>query len=309
MLEVDSLRTSVLLNIWQGDRSHAISRSIRSIINQTKQPFELVLVIDGPLEPEKLEVVNREIQAARFSCTLVELKERHGLALARNIGAAIVRGHLIAIHDADDVMHPDRLRLQIEAFRQTCSDIVLCQAFEFESESEIVDRVRITPVESTSLRTSLLRNNSITHSSVLICRDALVEAGGYKNVMGMEDYHLWLRLLQEEVTVTVLSDVLQSVSRDPDYLRRRRGLKFARSEFQIVRQLNASANGLQRLRNSLTVALRTILRIVPSRLLTLIYDHIRTRPSIAPQLTLDDFTGYRWVWRDNRLHCTQNSYR
>jgi len=306
MPEINALTTSVLLNVWQGDQSYAISRSIRSVINQSMQPSELVVVIDGPLDVDKLVLIHTELRTARFPYKIVELEERHGLSLARNIGFSVAQGQLVIVHDADDVMHVDRLRRQVEVFCRTGSSVIACQAFEFESGTELIDRIRTTPSDPSALRRSLLRNNSITHSSVLIRRRLFEEVGGYNKVTGMEDYELWLRLIQGGISITVMGEVLQAISRDPEYLTRRQGLRFLSSEIQILRRINAVPSTFRYLRNFLSVASRMALRLAPSRLMARSYNRLSIRQSVAPKFSLHNFSEFSWTWEKGQLHSSRS---
>ena len=88
-----------------------IEATIRSIVAQTYQPFEVIVVLDGP----DFEIAQL-FGAADFPAyvKLLELQDNVGVANARNKGIKISQGDYIALCDADDVWHPQKLEAQIQ---------------------------------------------------------------------------------------------------------------------------------------------------------------------------------------------------
>lgn len=96
------------------NRAALLGRAIRSVLDQTCQDFEIVVVNDGgatPALPSDPRV------------TLIEQTNR-GLASARNTGARVARGRYLAFLDDDDTIVPDRLEVAQEGLAH--ADIVVC---------------------------------------------------------------------------------------------------------------------------------------------------------------------------------------
>ncbi|HEY7309640.1 MAG TPA: glycosyltransferase [Gemmataceae bacterium] len=85
--------------------------AIRSVFAQTFSDWELILVDDGATE-ECLSVA-QSLQDPRVLFVRDDCRNR-GQAYRRNQIARIARGEYIAVMDADDVMHPERLARQVQ---------------------------------------------------------------------------------------------------------------------------------------------------------------------------------------------------
>ncbi|QDT07300.1 putative glycosyltransferase EpsJ [Rubripirellula lacrimiformis] len=84
-----------------------LAEAIRSCLEQTRQPNQIIVVDDGSTD-RTAEVA----ESFADSVTLIR-QPNNGAAAARNAGIAIATGDYIALLDADDLMTPDRIELQI----------------------------------------------------------------------------------------------------------------------------------------------------------------------------------------------------
>lgn len=102
--------------------------------------------------------------------------------MARNRGVEASTGRWIAILDADDVWHPDKLKQQLAVCHD--ADVVYTGVRLFGAVERVATTQHVGPEtmpRPTSAQTfaGLLQDNFITHSSVLIRRSAWERVGGY----------------------------------------------------------------------------------------------------------------------------------
>ncbi len=81
-----------------------IEGAVDSVLAQTYTNFELVIVNDGSTDDTA-----RIIGAYRDSRVRIVTQKNRGLAGARNTGIRVANGEYIALLDADDLWHPDKL--------------------------------------------------------------------------------------------------------------------------------------------------------------------------------------------------------
>jgi glycosyltransferase involved in cell wall biosynthesis len=93
------------------NRPKLLLRAIQSVLTQTYQQLEIVVVIDGP--DESTLAALSELKDSRIHP--VPLTKSVGGAEARNVGAREARGEWIALLDDDDEWLPEKLRAQVEA--------------------------------------------------------------------------------------------------------------------------------------------------------------------------------------------------
>src|SRR5687767_6042714 len=83
-----------------------LSEALDSVLNQTFQDFELIIVDDGSTDDTRKII---EEYAARETRIVSIVKANSGLADSLNVGVARARGRWVARLDADDVCEPERL--------------------------------------------------------------------------------------------------------------------------------------------------------------------------------------------------------
>ena len=103
-------KVSVIIPTY--NRAHLIGRSIQSVLNQTYQDFEIIIVDDG--STDDTEDVIRNFNDSRI--IYIRHKENKGPSAARNTGIKASKGEFIAFQDSDDEWFPEKLDKQIEAF-------------------------------------------------------------------------------------------------------------------------------------------------------------------------------------------------
>jgi glycosyltransferase involved in cell wall biosynthesis len=90
-------------------RPAMLKRAVLSVLQQSFQDFEVIVIIDGPDE----QTVRADIRSLDARIRVVSLAENVGLAEARNIGIRHARARWVALLDDDDEWLPDKLRLQV----------------------------------------------------------------------------------------------------------------------------------------------------------------------------------------------------
>lgn len=105
------------------NREKLIGRCLGSILNQTFQDFEIIVVDDCSAD-KTVEVVNNFTDSRVRTC--VKLEKNSGACFARNHGASLARGKYIAFQDSDDEWLPDKLEKQVKYLEEHDYDMVFC---------------------------------------------------------------------------------------------------------------------------------------------------------------------------------------
>lgn len=182
-------QVTVLMPVYNAARF--LREAIDSVLAQSFKDFELLVVDDGSID-DSVAIVNTYSDPR---IRLVELGRNRGLVAALNTGLDAAEGEFIARMDADDVMHPDRLAIQM-AYLSEHPDIDVVAAFveHINTRGEVMgawstDRATITEAQ---IRAMMPRTNCIAHPTVLM-RTTVVRRYRYQG--GIEDWDLWLRML------------------------------------------------------------------------------------------------------------------
>ncbi|MDD5304303.1 MAG: glycosyltransferase family A protein [Elusimicrobia bacterium] len=179
-----------------------LPRALASLAAQTMPDWECVVVDDGSTDGTADAVVGD----SRFR---VVRQAGAGLTAALRRGVSEARGTLIARLDADDVCLPDRLRRQSEELARRPEVVAIGCGVELVSESGSALGSHVYPSDHAALVASLdSLLTPIPHSTLMVRRDALESAGGYRAAfIKAQDYDL-LRRLSELGRLSSLSDVL-----------------------------------------------------------------------------------------------------
>lgn len=100
------------------NRSRLLNRAIRSVLNQTIDDFELVVVNDGSTD-ETRKIV-QSFNDPRI--VYIEHSENKGLNAARNTGFAASKGRLLSLLDDDDELVNTALQIAIDTFQKFASE-------------------------------------------------------------------------------------------------------------------------------------------------------------------------------------------
>ena len=108
--------------------------SITSILDQTFNDFEIILVNDGSTDNSLNECLNLAKQDSRIR---VFNKTNGGLSSARNYGIHKASGKYICFFDSDDFIHPQFLELLVNEIEKTGADVVFCDWLKFNNLDSI----------------------------------------------------------------------------------------------------------------------------------------------------------------------------
>jgi glycosyltransferase involved in cell wall biosynthesis len=166
--------------------------AVQSVLDQTVSPLEVIVVDDGSSDRTP-DVVRTYGSAVRY------LRQANaGLAAARNAGIGAARGAFIGLLDADDEWRRTFVESWHDVFAGTPgADVYYFAATPVDETGHPLPGVLGgPPLPPARLRRQLLRANFLIPSTVVMRREAVVEAGLFDPAFrhGCEDWELWLRL-------------------------------------------------------------------------------------------------------------------
>jgi len=171
-----------------------IAATLDSVLAQTLQNFEIIVVNDGSPDSEQLE----KVLEPYWSRITYLRQENQGLASARNTGIRASRGAYIAPLDADDLWHPDHLAAQLAVLEADPTiDMVYADARIFGNAIEAGRTVmELSPSRGTVTFERLVTRECVVHVCVcLIRREILFRVGLFDpELRRTEDIDLWLRI-------------------------------------------------------------------------------------------------------------------
>jgi len=186
----ETRRVSVIIPVY--NRQHTVKRAVDSVLGQSVQPEEVIVVDDGSTDKtsEMLESYGDTIRC-------IILTDNKGVSRARNVGLKHAMSEWIAFLDSDDAWYRDKLKNQIEYLKRYPFYEIL-QSHEIW----IRDGVRVNGCKHHKKTEGWIWELSlhrclISPSGVLV-KKALVERYGLfpEDFPVCEDYDLWLKIVR-----------------------------------------------------------------------------------------------------------------
>jgi glycosyltransferase involved in cell wall biosynthesis len=187
------------------NREKFIGEAIKSVLAQSYQNFELIIIDDGSTDNTPVVVNGFLDQRLRY----IRHEANAGLLKRRQESLTYVKGKYIAILDSDDVwLNTSKLDKQVE-YLEDHPEYSLLGTFVrlIDDTGQSLGEV-LNATEDKTLRRRSLHNNQFAHSSVLIRTSAVEKTAGYRFKLA-EDFDLFLQLGQVGL-MAILPEVMTS---------------------------------------------------------------------------------------------------
>ncbi len=219
------------------DAAATVDECLASIAAQSLRDFELVVVDDGSrdLTADRIAAFARRDPRVRLlKC------RRRGLVPALNDGLEHCRAPLVARMDADDCMHPERLKLQLDYLRAHPDVDVVGSRVKAFPEAKVGAGMREylrwqnRVLSPEAVADDVYVESPLMQPSATFRKRVVMDAGGYLEGNFPEDYELWLRLIRAGRRIGKCSQTLHRWrQRDDSYSRT--DPRFSRHAFDRLR--------------------------------------------------------------------------
>ena len=179
-----------------------ISKTLNSVLAQTFQDFEIILIYDDTNINDLVYI--KESFSKNSKIKIVQNKKNYGAGMSRNIGIKHSSGNIIAFLDADDIWYSDKLEKQVKFMRENKYN------FSFTNYLKKISNKKSIHVQSKKRKISykdLLQDNEIGLSTVMLNKN-IIKNELFPSLKTKEDYVAWLKLSKENYIAYNLNEFL-----------------------------------------------------------------------------------------------------
>ena len=234
-----SPKVSIVIPTYNSEKF--IDRTIKSVLNQTFQNFELIIVDDCSVDNTRKMI--REFQKQDDRIKLIALEKNSGApAHPKNVGIKNAKGEYIAFLDHDDEWLPEKLERQIELFKNSLKKnlgFVGCNIMRIDLDNRKSSLYKISKTKN-GLGDILKDCFVFTSSSVVVARGIFKDVGFFdENFKTSDDWDMWIRIIKAGYAFDFVPNFLlryyvhrDSIGGSATYLVRNRDLIILMSKYK-----------------------------------------------------------------------------
>lgn len=181
------------MSIYQKENPNFLKEALVSVFDQTLKPSEVVLVEDGKLTNELNQVVE-DFQKKYPTLKVVKFEKNRGLGYALNDGLKECTNEYVFRMDTDDICRRERFEIQLKYMLEHPEiDVLGGNICEFKNSLNEEMRIKKMP-NGLEIDSYMRKRNPLNHVTVCFKKTSVLKCGGYKPLLYLEDYFLWVRM-------------------------------------------------------------------------------------------------------------------
>ncbi|WP_218689534.1 glycosyltransferase family 2 protein [Psychrobacter sp. BF1] len=187
---------SIVIPLYNKELS--ITNTINSVLRQTYQKFEIIIVNDGSTDASV-----KAVESIKDDRIILIHKHNEGVSSARNSGIYEARYEWIALLDGDDLWEPNHLEEIIKMMKIFPKHSVYATSFKCSDKRKMFKHIRKNSIfEIQNYYVEALSEYIMWTSIVVIKKECLSIVGGFNPKLKIgEDVDLWARLAKEYVII------------------------------------------------------------------------------------------------------------
>lgn len=190
---------SVLMSVYVKENPYYLKQSIDSMLNQTIQTNDFVIVEDGILTKKLQMILDKYADDYPF-IHLIKRNENSGLGAALNVGIKYCKNELVARMDSDDISHKLRCEKQLREFNiDNNLGIVGTDIARFSGEIDNILSIKRMPQTCMDIYQFGKQRNPFNHPSVMFKKSIIIENGGYPESIRGEDFALFTKMISRGI--------------------------------------------------------------------------------------------------------------
>ena len=211
-------KVSVIMSVYNADKF--LKESIESILNQTYENLEFIIIDDGSTDNSKKIIKEYE----KLDKRIVFIQNEKNIGLTKNLNKAIElsSANYIARMDADDVSDITRIEKQIKFLQENKEFSIVGSCAKYINSNGKLEEDFMVPENDKDIKNMIYKVNPLIHPSVMFRKDDIISIGKYnEQLRKVQDYDLWFRAVANGLKVYNIQECLLFLRRDETYNKRK----------------------------------------------------------------------------------------
>lgn len=237
------MKLTVVVPIYKNNDARQLRVSLDSLQRQTLLPNEILVVADGPVSAGLEQVVSSfKFQVSGKNLPIEvnyqKFEQNEGLGEAMRKAVFVAKGDYIARMDADDICLPNRFEKQMNCFEKDANlSVVGGQIAEFDGDVENISGRRVVPLEHEEIVSYMKSRNGMNHVTTILKKKDLIDSGNYQSFFLLEDYYLWVRMIQCGCRFKNIKEDVVLVRAGKEQMDRRGGLEYFKRQCEVFKYM------------------------------------------------------------------------
>lgn len=182
------MKVTIGISFYNDERY--IKDAVQSVLNQDFKDFELIIIDNGSTD-NSLNIVSKFTDSR---IKMYHYNENIGFAARLNELVERANGKYFARMDADDIMHPERIKMQLEYFEQHPDiDVLGCGVFTIDIKNKIKGVIQYDKQPNSI--SNVYKHNCFMHPTIMAKTTWFLNNPYNENATRIEDYNLWMRTI------------------------------------------------------------------------------------------------------------------
>lgn len=203
---MNNYSVSVVMSIYN-EPLHFVINSVNSLLNQTFQNLELIIIMDNPERTDIIKYIN-DLSKRNSSIKFFVNEENRGLVYSLNKALKFATGEFIARMDADDYSAETRIEKELDYLIANNLDLVGCNIVNMDDNDNLSKHITRYPEKHEDHIKQLKFRSTIPHPTWLGRKEVFERLNGYRDIEACEDYDFIIRLVSLNFKVGVLQEPL-----------------------------------------------------------------------------------------------------
>ena len=233
-MDLNLNKVTVLIAVYKGDNFQHFSQSISSLINQKIYIHEVLLIINGSVPNELLNIIKK--LSLSLPIRSIQYKENYGLAKALNLTLPLVESDWIVRLDSDDICDKNRFFNINKIINKYGNEFDVFGTYiqEFNNKINDIKTIRKVPLSCNSIKLFSIFSSPMNHVTTFYKKKITANNPNfYPLIDGFEDYALWLRLIKQKIKIKNIPIISVYVRTGNNMIKRRGGIEYVKNEIKF----------------------------------------------------------------------------